>query len=67
MATSQTEIESQAVELSTDAFEAFCDDISGMFGVDMTCEQQEVTAVTIKDLKRHFKKLIRMPKSSVWA
>jgi CBS domain-containing protein len=57
MATSQTEIESQAVELSAEAFEAFCNDISGMFGVDMACEQQEVSIVTIKDLKKHFKKL----------
>ena len=57
MATSQTEVESQAVELSAEAFEAFCDDISGMFGVDMACEQQEVATVTIKDLKKHFKKL----------
>ena len=57
MATSQTEVESQAVELSAEAFEAFCDDISGMFGADMACEQQDVTTVTVKDLKKHFKKL----------
>ena len=58
MATSQTEIESRAVELSTEAFEAFCDDISGMFGVDMGCEQDEVCVETVKGLKKRFKKLV---------
>ncbi len=58
MATSQTEIESRAIELSAEAFKAFCDDISGMFGVDMGCEQDEVCVETVKGLKERFKKLV---------
>ncbi len=57
MAATQTEIESQVVELSAEAFNAFCEDISGMFGVDMECAQQEVTAETVNGLKKRFKKL----------
>jgi len=56
MAATQTEIESRAVELSAEAFEAFCEDIAGMFVVDMECTQQEVTTETIKGLKKCFKK-----------
>ena len=52
-----TEIESEVIELSREAFGAFCDDISGMFGVDMECKQQEVTSETVKGLKKRFKKL----------
>ncbi len=58
MAASQTEIESQVIELSAEAFDAFCEDISGMFGVDMECAQQEVTSETVKSLKKRFKKLV---------
>ncbi|MHC4425099.1 MAG: CBS domain-containing protein [Planctomycetota bacterium] len=58
MATAQTEVESQAIELATEAFKTFCDDMSGMFGVDMQCEQQEVAAETVAGLKKRFKKLV---------
>jgi len=58
MAASQTEIESQIIELSAEAFDAFCEDISGMFGVDMQCAQQEATSETVKSLKKRFKKLV---------
>ncbi|HEW78380.1 MAG TPA: CBS domain-containing protein [Phycisphaerales bacterium] len=58
MATSQTEVKSQAIELSTEAFETFCDDISGMFGVDMECSRQKVCAETIEGLKKRFRKLV---------
>ena len=58
MATSQTEVESQVVELATEAFKVFCDDIAGMFGVDMQCEQKEVRAETVAGLKKCFKKLV---------
>jgi len=58
MAASQTGIESQVIELSAEAFDAFCEDISGMFGVDMQCAQQEVTSETVKGLKKRFKKLV---------
>ena len=58
MAAAPTEIQSQAIELATEAFEAFCEDISGMFGVDIECVPQEVDSVTVKDLKKRFKKLL---------
>ncbi len=57
MATSQTDAKSQTIELSTKAFEAFCKDISGMFGVDMQCSQQESCTETVKGLNKRFKKL----------
>ncbi len=58
MATTQTDVKSQTIELSTEAFEAFCEDISSMFDVDMACEQQEDNIETVKSLKKRFKKLV---------
>ena len=58
MTTSQTEIESQVIELATEAFKTFCDDIAGMFGVGVQCEQQEVRTETVAGLKKCFKKLV---------
>ena len=59
MEATQTKIESQAIELSTEAFDAFCEDIGGMFGIEMKCEQQgEVATETVKELKKRFKKLV---------
>ena len=55
---SQTQTESQVIELATESFKAFCDDIAGMFGVGMQCEQQEVRAETVGGLKKCFKKLV---------
>lgn len=55
---SQTQTESQIIELATESFKAFCDDIAGMFGVGMQCEQQEVRAETVAGLKKCFKKLV---------
>ena len=57
MATVQIEVESRVIELSTEAFKVFCDNISGVFGVDMECEQQGVAAETLAGLKKRFKKL----------
>jgi len=57
MATTQTDIKSQTLELSTEAFEAFCGDISGMFGIDMACRQEEIAQESIKSLKKRFKEL----------
>ena len=57
MAASQTKIESQVIKFSKDSFKGFCDDLSGMFSMDMTCEEKEVNTVTVKDLKGHFNKL----------
>jgi CBS domain-containing protein len=58
MATSQIEVESRVTELATQAFKTFCDDISGKFGVDMECEQQEITTETVASLKKRFNKLV---------
>jgi len=53
----QTEIESQTIGLAAEAFKTFCEDISGMFGVDMACEPKEVRTETVEGLKKRFKKL----------
>jgi CBS domain-containing protein len=58
MATSQIEVESRVTELATQAFKAFCDDISGTFGVDIECEQQAITAETVAGLRKRFNKLV---------
>ncbi|MGB2865957.1 MAG: CBS domain-containing protein [Sedimentisphaerales bacterium] len=58
MATSQIEVESRVTELATQAFKTFCDDISGIFGVDMECEQREIVAETVADLQKRFNKLV---------
>jgi CBS domain-containing protein len=57
MATTQTEIQSQVIGLSAEAFGAFCEDISGRFGVDMECSQQKPRTETVKGLNKRFKKL----------
>lgn len=57
MATTHTEIQSQVIGLSAEAFRAFCEDISGMFDVDMECSQQEFCTESVKKLKKRFKKL----------
>ncbi|MFC1676866.1 CBS domain-containing protein [Planctomycetota bacterium] len=56
MATSQTELQTQVVELAEEAYEAFCGDISGMFGIDIECTQQDSRSETVKGLKKTFKK-----------
>ena len=58
MAPSQTEIESRVIELAEKSFKTFCGDISGMFGVDMVCSQQQVGPETVNGLKRRFKKFV---------
>jgi acetoin utilization protein AcuB len=57
MALSQTEIESRVIELTEKSLKTFCDDISGMFGVDMACNPQEVTPETVNGLRTRFKEL----------
>ena len=57
MTATQTEIQSQAIDLSAKAFETFCDDVSAMFGVSMKCDQQEIYTETIDGLKKHFQEL----------
>jgi chemotaxis protein CheY-P-specific phosphatase CheC len=58
MATSQIEVETRVTELATQAFKTFCDDISGMFGVDTECKQHEIVVETVTDLQKRFKKLV---------
>ena len=58
MATSLTGVQSQATGLSKDAFDVFCHDISGMFGVVMECKQQENTVETVSSLTERFKKSV---------
>ena len=58
MAPSQTEIESRVIELAEKSFKTFCGDISGMFGVDMVCSQQQVGPETVSGLKRRFKEFV---------
>jgi len=57
-ATSRTGVESEAIELSTESFKTFCDDITGMFGVEMKCKRQQVAAETIEGLKKRFDSLV---------
>ena len=58
MAISQTEIESRALEFSAEAFRVFCEGISGMFGVNMQCNQQQAIAETVTGLEQRFKNLV---------
>jgi len=58
MATSQIEVETRVTELATQALKAFCEDVSGTFGVDMECQQQAVAAETVEGLKKRFNKLL---------
>lgn len=55
---SETQTESHIIELATESFKAFCDDIAGMFGIGMECEQKEVRTETVAGLKKCFKKLV---------
>ncbi len=57
MATSQVDVKSQTIELSTEAFEAFCQDISGMFDMDTKSTQQQSCSETIEGLNKRFEKL----------
>ncbi len=51
-----TQIESPIIELSTLAFETFCEDTSRMFSVNAICSWQETCPGTLKGVKKHFKK-----------
>lgn len=57
MATSQTEIQSQVIALSSDASEAFCEDISGMFDINMESQHGDVRIETASCLSKKFKKV----------
>jgi CBS domain-containing protein len=57
MATVATDITARVAELSDGAFVAFCDDIGGMFGVDMQCVRRESCATTVGNLRESLKGL----------
>jgi len=57
MAVLTADKESQTAELSDSAFEAFCDDIAGMFDAEVSCTRQDIGTGTVKDVQKHFKKL----------
>ncbi len=58
MTVSQTEVQSEAIELSAKAFNTFCDDISDMFGAETGCTQQQVCQdQTIEALEKRFEKI----------
>ncbi len=57
MQKTEADIESQVLELSTEALGAFCEDISGMFGVEMNSSVQAGVKETVSGLQKRFKKL----------
>ncbi|MBM4024751.1 MAG: CBS domain-containing protein [Planctomycetes bacterium] len=57
MATVATDITTCVAGWSDGGFEAFCDDIAGMFGVDMQCERRQAAVAPIRSLRERFKKL----------
>jgi len=57
MTTAATDIVARIAELSDDAFSAFCEDIGGMFGVEMRCDRRQSLTMPARSLRDHFKKL----------
>lgn len=58
MAAIAANITSRIAELSDSAFGAFCEDIGGMFGVEIRCDRRKAEASTVRALREPFKKLI---------
>ena len=57
MSTAQGSIESTVVELSEEAWNAFADDISTMFDVEIECEQTDVGLRTLADIQKRYRKV----------
>jgi len=57
MTATATDIESRLAELSDASFEAFCEDLGGMFDADVQCTRQQAGAGTVEEVRKHFKKL----------
>jgi CBS domain-containing protein len=57
MATVAADITTRTAELADMAFDSFCDDIAGMFGIDMKCERRQASMESVQVLNTHFKKL----------
>lgn len=53
----QVGVEPQVIGLSTKAFKSFCDDISQMFNVDMSCKPLECGEESVKGLEKEYKEL----------
>jgi CBS domain-containing protein len=52
-----TDITPQVSRLSDNSFQAFCDDIAGMFDADMRCECRQAAVGPVASLRGNFKKL----------
>jgi CBS domain-containing protein len=57
MATIAPDIIARTTELTDTAFDSFCEDIAGMFGIEMKCERRQASLETVQSLNTHFKKL----------
>ncbi len=57
MAVIAADLESRVTELCDEAFEAFCEDVSSMFGTDIQCARDHIGLEPVADLRKRFKKL----------
>ena len=57
MASATIDITPQVSRLSDNSFQAFCDDMAGMFDVDMQCDCRQAAVGPVAGLREHFKKL----------
>jgi CBS domain-containing protein len=53
-----TEIETKSAELAAKSFQAFCDDVGGMFGMDIVCAHEATRRCNTGELKSLLGKLI---------
>lgn len=57
MTATQIDIRTETLRFATDAFEAFCADIEGMFGIGIKCRAKEQQGGNTESLQKRFKKL----------
>ena len=57
MTTLAPDIIARTTELTDTAFDSFCEDIAGMFGIELKCERRQASLETVQSLNTHFKKL----------
>jgi CBS domain-containing protein len=57
MAAVATDITTNMTTLCDGAFAAFCEDIAGMFDLEIRCERRQAAMGTVQSLREHFKKL----------
>lgn len=53
----QSTLQSKIIDLASEALTSFCDDMSGMFGVDMSCEQVNVNEEASAEVEENYKTL----------